>query len=132
MKENPFALHVITNQESLEPLKAILPKDGTKGFVIGEDWEVRFLYDMLGQYLSTGQHDGEVHDLNEQLGYRWLIVSEAVSLSEQVGCPANKRTVRWAAANGFIRHAEKFGRDWRFPQASFLYWLHNRPKPGRK
>jgi hypothetical protein len=133
MNNKPFTLHIIKSSEpGLEPLKAILPGDGTRGLVIGEDWEVQALYDLLGAYLSTGQHSGEIADYNEQLGTRWLTSGEAAALAEQMGQQIPERTIRWATAHNFITGAEKVGRDWRFPQRTFLHWLRNRPRPGRK
>lgn len=134
MKKQPFIIHAIKPDEpGLEPLKAILPKDGTRGLVIGEDWEVRALYKLLEEYLETGKHSGQIDDYDEQLGAVWLTIGEAVVLADrygQSGIP--ERTIRWAASHGFIHGAQKQGRDWRFPQSMFMYWLRNRPKPGRK
>ena len=127
--EQPFEIYAIKTpgDEGAEPLKAILPRDGTRGFVVGEDWEIEFLRDLLGAYLQTRQLAGEIPDYHEQIGTRWLTSGEAESMS---GVQA--RTIRYAAAHGFIQGAEKAGRDWRFPQRTFLHWLRNRPKPGRK
>jgi hypothetical protein len=128
-----FTLHLIKPSDpGLEPLKAVLPGDDTRGLVIGEDREIRALHDLLSAYLATGSNDGEISDFHEQLGARWLTSGEAAGLSARHGEDVPGRTIRWAAANGFIPGAEKSGRDWRFPQRTFLHWLSNRPKPGRK
>lgn len=125
--EQPFEIYTIQADDALEPLKAILPKDGSRGFVVGEDWEVAFLKELLTDYLNTRQTAGAVPDYHEQLGARWLTSGEAEAMS---GVPA--RTIRWAASRGFIQGAEKSGRDWGFPLRTFLHWLRNRPRPGRK
>lgn len=131
-KKAPFVLCVINPEPDLEPLKVILPNDGTTGLVIGEDWEVRSLHKLLGEYLESGTHSGEIPDYHEQLGTLWLTVADAVKLSDELGQNISERTIRWAAANNFIRGAKKEGRDWRFPQRTFLSWVKHRPKPGRK
>lgn len=132
MENKPFSLHVINPDPDLEPLKVVLPDDGHCGFVIGEDWEVKALYKILGDYLNSGVHDGEIPDYHEQLGSQWLSTIEAQDMAAQQGNCIPIRTIRWAASHGFIRGAEKQGRDWRFPQRTFLHWMKNRPKPGRK
>ena len=133
MKKQPFVIHIIKSVEAnLEPLKAILPKDGTRGLVIGEDWEVRALYELIGNYLENGKHSGVVEDYDEQLGAVWLTTGEAAILAERYDTAIPERTICWAASHGFIRGAQKQGRDWRFPKQTFMYWLRNRPKPGRK
>ncbi len=130
-KQQPFDLYVMDSDPGFEPLKVILPKDGTQGLVIGEDWEVRYLQQLLEEYLVNGKHQGEIPDYHEQLGALWLNSNEAVELSSQNGETIPIRTIRWAAAHGFITGAQKSGRDWRFPQRTFLYWMRHRPKPGR-
>ena len=126
-----FTLNIMT-EEGEEPLKVILPKDGTHGLVIGEDWEVRQVYEMLGTYLESGKNDGEIPSYHPQLGAKWITAPEAEQFAKEQGYTANTRTIRWAAAHGFLRGAEKQGRDWRFPKNEFMRWLSNRPKPGRK
>lgn len=127
--EQPFELYAISapGEEGLEPLKAILPKDGSRGFVVGEDWEIEFLHDLLSAYLENKQVAGAIPDYHEQLGTHWMTSIEAEAES---GVQA--RTIRYAAAHGFITGAEKAGRDWRFPKYTFMRWLRHRPKPGRK
>lgn len=132
MKKQPFGIYLIKEGRGFEPLKAVLPLDGTRGFVIGEDWEVKALGDVIREYLNTGKYVGEIDVWNEQLGADWLTVDEAFDLVKQSGVFVPIRTIRWAASNGFIRGAVKKGRDWRFPKMTFLYWLENRPKRGRK
>lgn len=133
MNAKPFSIHPIIQAETGEPLKAILPTDGTRGFVVGEDWEIKALISLLEAYLQTGQHDGEIHEYHEQLGYHWLTCGDASRFAlEQRGEIIPLRTIRYAAKNGFIPGAEKQGRDWVFPQVKFTAWLRNRPKPGRK
>jgi hypothetical protein len=132
MKNKPFTLHIMLDDPAVEPLKVILPNDGTTGLVIGEDHEVRYLYELIGKYLQTHKHDGEIPDYHEQLGVRWLTAPEAETFAIEQGYTVNTRTIRWAAAHGFIKGADKHGRDWRFPQRTFLHWLNHRPKPGRK
>jgi hypothetical protein len=126
-----FLLHIMYPEPDLEPMKVILPVDGTNGLVIGEDWEVRQVYEMLGKYLADGKHDGEIPSYHKQLGTKWIVASEALSISKEKGC-SSLRTIRWAAKNGYIKGAEKRGRDWQFPLRSLLYWLEYRPKRGRK
>jgi len=132
-QKQPFGLYaIIPAEDGLEPLKAILPNDGSRGFVVGEDWEIKFLHALLGEYLQTKKLSGEISDYNEQLGFRWITSKEAAVVAAQRGEIIPVRTIRWAAQNGFIRSAEKNGRDWYFPMVKFLYWVAHRPKPGRK
>lgn len=126
--KKPFTLHLIRNVEGEEKLKAILPKDGSRGLIIGEDWEVKALRDLLNDYLETGKNNGKIDELHEQLGFEWLTVGDAELLNPEI--PG--RTIRWAAKHGWIQHSEKNGRDWRFPKMSYMNWVRNRPKPGRK
>lgn len=130
--DKPFYLHVINDESGVEPLKSILPDDGTRGFVIGEDWEIKLLYDLIGAYLKSGKHDGEISNLHERLGAPWLTVGEAVEYAKDRGEDIPERTIRWAASHGFIKEAEKQGRDWRMPRSSLIVWMNHRPKPGRK
>lgn len=102
----------------------VVPDDGTSGLIIGELPHVRLLYEALGRLLESGHADEEVHHLDERLGHPWLSVSEA---SEKFNVPTD--TVRYAAREGFIPMAEKQGRDWRFPQRKFLWWLAKVYKP---
>lgn len=127
MKKRPFALHTIQDQSGEKPLMVILPADNSRGLIVGEDWEVQALHDLLGQYLVSGATDGEISNLDERLGFEWITTIDAVKLAD-----ISERTVRYAASRGFIHKAEKSGRDWRFPKASFVDWLNHRPKPGRK
>jgi hypothetical protein len=132
MKDNPFTLHIIKNAEGIEPLKAILPTDGTRGLVIGEDWEVRALYETLGAYLTDSAHQGEISEFHEQLGSQWVNVGEAAAYARIAGEDIPERTIRWAASHEFIKLAQKQGRDWRFPRNSLVAWMKNRPNPGPK
>ncbi len=61
-----------------------------------------------------------------------LTIRQAAELSIALEKNVPSRTIRWAALHEFIPGAEKFGRDWMIPRKSFLYWLDNRPRPGRK
>ena len=132
MNKTPFELCLIKTSDGLEPLKAIVPTDGSRAFVVGEDWEVKYLYGILGIYLEAGAHQGEITELHEQLGNRWLTAPEAIDYASLAGEEVPGRTIRWAAKHGFIDQAEKAGRDWRMPETSLRAWLMNRPRPGRK
>lgn len=100
---------------------AVLPDDGTEGLLIGERDEVQVVADALVRFLETGEHGGEITDVHPQLGSSWLTVREA---SEDWGVP--RATITLALRQGKIRHAEKFGNRWRFPQRNFLAWLARR------
>jgi excisionase family DNA binding protein len=106
------------------PMWAVLPDDQTDGFIIGEWPEVEAMAAALTRLLEIRQADEEISSLDERLGARWLTVSEA---AEQWGVSAD--TVRWAARNGRIREAEKQRGRWRFPQRTFLHWLHKKHRP---
>ena len=65
--------------------------------------------------------DGEIDDVDERLGARWLTSIQAAELAARQG----ERSAQKSAVTFD-------GRDWQFPQRMFLHWLKNRPKPGRK
>jgi len=114
-------------------LWAVLPDDGTNGYVIGEMWEVEQLRDELNALIDRNVHGGEISHLDEQLGFNWLTSSEAQELAINVtGNNVPISSITHACRTGHIRNSEKQGRDWRFPQMNFLHWLRNRPKPGPK
>jgi len=106
------------------PMWAIIPDDLTDGFIIGEMNEVRAVHEALTRLIETGQADEEVASHDERLGTPWLSVSEA---SRKWDVPTD--TVRHACRRGFIPHAEKQGKLWRFPQRHFLYWLNRIYRP---
>jgi len=97
---------------------AVIPDDGTNGLIIGEWESVLAVHAALTRLIETGQADEQVDELDERLGHRWLSVSEA---ARQYSVPVD--TVRYAAREGNIPMARKQGRDWRFPQRKFLWWL---------
>lgn len=122
----------MTNQHKVyatpNGMYAIIPDDGTRGYLVGERWEVEQLRESLNRLLESDEYDGEISSDFEQLGYKWLTIPEAAELAESISA----RTIRYACKHGHIKNAEKQGRDWRFPQVRFLAWCNNRPKPGRK
>jgi hypothetical protein len=61
-----------------------------------------------------------------------LTINEAQAMARDAGQAVPGRTIRYACKEGFIRDARKIGRDWAFSRESFLAWLGDRPKPGRK
>ena len=61
-----------------------------------------------------------------------MTVPEAEDFAKSAGEPVAGRTIRHAAAAGYIPGARKLGRDWLIPCEGFNYYLDNRPKPGRK
>lgn len=109
-----------------DAMYALLPDDDTNGIVIGEREEVADITERLTAFLATGQHDGEITDLDPRLGALWLTAAEA---SEKFDVPHS--SVTWACREGKIRHAEKDGGEWTFPQRTFLAWKRNRPGKGR-
>lgn len=132
MTENTWSIYTLpVDEPGQEPLKVIMAKDGS-AFVVGEDRELVLLIAALNTYYLTGETAGELPKHDCRLGWKWLSVTEAVTLSAELGTPADGRTIRWAAAHGWIREAKRDKRGWTFPQVTFLHWLRNRPKPGRK
>lgn len=103
---------------------SIIPDDGTDGFIIGEWHSVVAVHAALTKLIESGRADEQVTELDERLGTKWLSVSEAAA---EFSVPTD--TVRYAARNGHIKDAEKQGRDWRFPQRRFLYWLDKVYRP---
>lgn len=61
-----------------------------------------------------------------------MIIDAALDLATERGYTVSGRTLRWAAANGYIPGAGRVGRDWLIPRDALLAYLANRPKPGRR
>lgn len=133
--KQPHTIHPFyTAPDDETPLYAVTPDDGTRGYVIGELWEVELLRNKLNALLDSGTHDGEINHLHEQLGFKWLTTADAVELTAELGRELSRAMITHACRNGQIRNAEKAGRDWRFPQMNFLHWYKTRdtkagPKP---
>lgn len=122
-----WTVHPLTlDPDYPDPMYAIIPDDGTRGLLIGEMPEVQAMLDRLTAFVATGQHDGEISDLDPRLGTPWLTVAEA---SYQYDIPVS--SITWACRKHLIRDARKSGRSWEFPQRTFLAWLVNRPGSGR-
>lgn len=117
---------VLSTHDGREVYKmwSIIPDDDTDGFIIGEWDSILAVHAALGRLIESGQADEEVDELDGRLGHRWLSVSEAAN---ELDVPVD--TVRYAARNGHIRLATKSGRDWRFPQRTFLIWMHKTYRP---
>ena len=105
------------------PMYALLPSDGTHGIVIGEADEVLAVYRRLARFVEDGQTDGDVSDLDEQIGAKWLTAREAAN---EFGVAYS--SITWACNRGKIRAARRDGPRgvWEFPQRTFLYWLKTR------
>lgn len=132
-QKQPHSIHSFVFDPDCEPMYAIIPDDGTRGYNIGELWEVEQLRDKLTALLESGTHDGAIDNLHEQLGYHWLTSREAQELMERQGLDVpHISTITKACREGQIRGAVKAGRDWRFPQMRFLNWYRKRDKPGPK
>lgn len=63
---------------------------------------------------------------------RDMTIEQAESFASAAGEPVAGRTIRHAAAAGYIPGARKSGRDWLIPYEGFNHYLDNRPKRGRK
>ena len=61
-----------------------------------------------------------------------MTVEEAAEYAKEVGEIVTVRSIRYAAAHGFIPGARKIGRDWLIDYDGFNYYLDHRPRPGRK
>jgi hypothetical protein len=103
---------------------AILPDDGTNGFIIGGWPEVEAAHAALNRLAESGKADEEIGSLDERLGTKYLTVTEAYERWD-----VSIDTVRYAARNGHIRGAMKSYGRWRFPQRTFLHWLHKKHRP---
>lgn len=130
----PFTptLHPLTGEPDLPLMFALNMGDGY-AHLLGERWQVEKIAAVLNHFLATGEMSAEMDELAEELGAKWINMDEAQAYAlthHDQDIPG--RTIRYAAARGFIRGAKKEGRDWRFPRSCFIGWLHNRPKPGRK
>lgn len=130
-----FTIQRIQNPDTEDEYRAyaILPEDGTRGFVIGSREQVVELAARLNRFCENGRDDGKISHLAEELGWQWLDITDAVALAREVNVPVVASTIRSAAARDEIRHARLEGKTWRFPQATFLYWLKKHPhKRGRR
>lgn len=104
---------------------AILPGPADLGYIVGERDEVEQLVTRLTAWLDDQLDDGEISDLDERLGHKWLTTAQA-SLEFDVPQPS----IAWACRRGLIRDAQLDGKTWRFPQRTFLGWLRRRPGRG--
>lgn len=124
-----ITIHTIDMHDDREPLPVIVTEDSTTPgeyhHLALEKEELAELRRIIGAYLTTGDHAGMIDEGAEQLGFRWLTVSEAVELAADNGYSISRPSVRRACARGKIRKAARQGRDWRFPQSTFLWWLAN-------
>jgi hypothetical protein len=115
---------------------AIMPGDGTNGFLVGDMDCMRVLAKRLGRFLETDKHDGVISHLDERLGWQWMNITEAVEFSITHNIPVAAPTIRLACAQGKIADAKLDGKTWRFPRATFLGWLergtHTRGRPREK
>jgi len=121
-----FTVHPIQEAGAdADPLYAILPSDGTLGFIVGTAADTRTLYRRLLRFVETGRHDGPVDEYDERLGRKWVNIAQALDLAGRLGHEVKAVTIRWACRTGRIHHARREGRDWRMPQSAFLAWLHH-------
>jgi hypothetical protein len=115
-------------EEGLPPLWAILPDDGTRGLLIGQE-DIAAIHELLGRWLATGEHDGEIDSMDPGLGWQWLTVAEAQQLAlDERGVSISDRAIRAACADGRIRKARRAGRDWLMAAPRFRHWLTTRNK----
>lgn len=118
--KKPHLIHPFYTDRDSVPMYAVLPDDGTRGYNIGERWEVELLRDSLTALLEN----------DEQLGWKWLTSRGAQQLILDVkGIELPISSITLACRNGEIKGAVKEGRDWRFPQVCFLEWYNRRAKP---
>lgn len=128
----PHTVHAFVTDPDEAPMYAVLPDDDTRGYVIGELWEVEQLRDKLTRLLEEGTHDGEIYEFHHQLGGKWLTTTEAQEFAANRGDDIARATLTAAIRRGDIKHAEKNGRDWLISENSLRSWLNHRPKPGPK
>lgn len=118
--------------EELPPMFVLNMGDGY-AHLLGEKWQVEKIVSVLTAFLETGETAGEMDDLAEELGFKWINTTEAQEIARSLyGQIIPARTIRKAAQTGAIRKAIKSGRDWRFSKSRFIGWINNRPKPGPK
>ena len=133
MNKQPHTIHPFYTDPDAKVMYAVFPDDDTRGYVIGEMWEVQALYDKLGALLADGTDDGEVNHLHHQFGFKWLTTNDAIELIADTRNETMSRAmITHACRAGKIPNAVKAGRDWQFPQMSFLNWYSNRDGPGPK
>lgn len=102
--------------------------DSDSAFLLRSYDNVREAQRAIARFVSTGKHDGEISELDERLVSKvskWITVPEAVRLSNEFRRPISNASIRRAASLGRIRGAKRDGRDWRFPQSTFLHWLRD-------
>lgn len=123
-----YSIHLTTSSDpAATPMVAVVAHDD-HGFVVGSREEAVALRDALDRYIKTGKYDGEIDELDERLGFRWLDIADAVDLAEQMDMPAAAQTIRTACADGRIKGAILDGKTWRFPKMRFLGWLKTAPR----
>ena len=86
-----WSIHPTVEMSNGEPtgMYALLPDDDTDGILIGELHDVVNVYQTLKRFIEDGEHAEPIDDLDEQLGWSWITVTEA---AEKYGIPVS--TVR--------------------------------------
>jgi hypothetical protein len=91
--------------------------------ILGSRADLKRLAAKVERLLDSGRHDGEISDVDERLGRKWITIPEAVALAVELGQATSTPSIRRACALGNIADARRQGRDWRMAQARFLAWL---------
>ncbi|HLE30369.1 MAG TPA: hypothetical protein VI793_19760 [Anaerolineales bacterium] len=125
-----ITLHPIIDGSHSEPLYALAaadPADPADGqvMILGSRADLKRIAAKLTRLLDGGRHDGEISDVDERLGRKWITIPEAVVLAAELGHATSAPSIRRACALGNIADAQRQGRDWRMAQARFLAWLRN-------
>lgn len=89
---------------------AVLPDDMSNGLLIGELQDVLSLYKTLKQFIENDIHDSPIDNLDEQLGWKWLTITE---ISEKYNIPVSTvRTWPKRIAGSIKQHGR-----WYMPEA---------------
>jgi len=133
-----FTLHQIGNQDPDDKWRgyAIMPDDGTGGFLVGDTASIHALAKRLNRFLENERHDGKIPSLDERLGWQWMSIAQAVEFARDQNIPIAASTIRMACTSKKISDAKLEGKTWRFPRATFMGWLkrstHQRGRPKQR
>jgi len=124
-----ITLHPVVDGSVDEPLYALIsadpgaPGDDEQVMILSSRADLKRVGAKITRLLDGNRHDGEISDVDERLGRKWITIPEAVALAAELGHATSAPSIRRACALGNIADARRQGRDWRMAQARFLAWL---------
>lgn len=118
-----------TSGEDESPLYYVVPGDYSRGYCLGERWELEQLHDKIDNILAGNTAgDGVILDTHPAIHEHVNVETAAVMAG------ISERGIRKAIASGAIRGAVKDGKSWTMPIRHLRHWIRDARahRPGRK